>query len=118
LQVRAWYRKYGLQSEQLYHEPDDHLGLELSFLAHLAQLGLQALDQQDTAALDQLLREQQAFLGEHPLRWAQAWCDLVNQHARTDFYRGIAWMVNGALEESEEFLRDAISKLNDGEVSH
>ena len=73
LKVRKWYRDFGLQNEKLHHEPDDHIGLELSFLAYLAQLSLQALEQNDTIKLDQLLRDQQAFLTEHPLRWAQAW---------------------------------------------
>src|SRR3972149_6655669 len=36
LQVRNWYRRFGLEPEKIYHEPDDHIGLELTFLAHLA----------------------------------------------------------------------------------
>jgi len=114
LQVRAWYRRYGLQSEQLYHEPDDHIGLELSFLAYLSQMALTALDQENEAVFSRLLGDQHAFLTEHPLRWTQAWCDLVNQHARTDFYRGVALLVNGALKESDSFLQDAVSQLSEG----
>lgn len=113
LQVRECYRKYGLQIEQLYHEPDDHIGLELSFLAHLAQLALQATQENNPIEFENILRDQQAFLTEHPLRWAQTWCDLVDQHARTDFYRGIALIVNGALKESKIFLQDAVLNMND-----
>ncbi len=114
LQVRNWYRKYGLQIEKLYHEPDDHIGLALSFLAHLAQLALQASEQNDVTEFAKILRDQQAFLTEHPLRWVQTWCDLVDQHARTDFYRGVAFLVNGALKQCDIFLRDAVSNMNDG----
>ena len=114
LQVRAWYRRYGLQSEQLYHEPDDHIGLELSFLAHLAQLALQASEQNDETRFAKILRDQQAFLTEHPLRWTQTWCDLVDEHARTDFYRGVALLVNGALRETNGFLQDAVAQLSGG----
>ncbi|HMN15077.1 MAG TPA: molecular chaperone TorD family protein [Bellilinea sp.] len=111
LQVRNCYRKYGLQIEHLYHEPDDHIGLELSFLAHLAQLAVQALEQEGSAELIQLLHDQQAFLTEHPLRWSTTWCELVLQHARTDFYRGIALLINGALKASDEFITEALSQL-------
>ena len=99
LKVRAWYRKYGLQIEHLHNEPDDHLGMELGFLAHLAQFGLQALAHGDAEALDQLLSDQAAFLAEHPLAWTPKWCDLVDQHANTDFYRGIALLIRGTLHE-------------------
>lgn len=97
LQVRAWYRRYNLQIEKLYNEPDDHIGLELVFLAQMAQLGLQAIEQQDTTQLAKLLCDQQIFLSEHPLRWVQVWCDLVDQHAQTDFYRGIGHLTLGSL---------------------
>lgn len=116
LQVREWYRKYGLQSEKLYHEPDDHIGLELSFLAHLAQMTLQALDKHKDYEVVHLLQDQQVFITEHPLRWSQTWCDLVNQHAQTDFYRGIALIVNGALKETADmFVRIFPQETNEGD---
>ena len=44
LQVRGWYSRFGLEVIKLHQEPDDHIGLELEFLAHLANLGLQSLE--------------------------------------------------------------------------
>jgi TorA maturation chaperone TorD len=113
IQVREWYRKYGLQIEKLHHEPDDQIGLELSFLANLAQLAVQAAERRDEAELTRLLHDQQAFLTEHPLRWAQAWCDLVDRHARTDFYRGIALLVNGGLKTAGEMLVRMLAEAED-----
>jgi len=107
LQVRGWYRKYGLQIEHLHNEPDDHLGMELGFLAHLAQFGLQALAQDDAEAVSLLLSDQAAFLSEHLLAWAPKWCELVEQHANTDFYRGIALLVRGTLHEVATIARVA-----------
>jgi TorA maturation chaperone TorD len=99
LQVRRWYQRYGLQVQRLNQEPDDHLGLELAFLAHLAQAGVAALEQGHDAAAAELLDAQADFLAEHPLRWAAQWNALVQQHARTDFYRGIARLTVGVLAE-------------------
>lgn len=98
-QVRRWYRQFGLEVQRLNQEPDDHLGLELAFLAHLAQIGLAALEQGQEATLDQLLAAQREFLAAHPLRWVATWYDQVQQHARTDFYRGIARLTVGVLTE-------------------
>jgi TorA maturation chaperone TorD len=116
LQVRQWYRRFGLEPEKLYNEPDDHIGLELSFLAYLAQLGLQALNENDEGRFKQILQAQRQFILEHPLKWVADWSALVNRHAKTDFYHGLALLAHGALlvmaeqlpsELSEEYQRES-----------
>ncbi len=62
LDVRNWYRRFGLEADKIYREPDDHIGLEMIFLAHLATLGIQALDQQEPTHFDELLDAQRDFL--------------------------------------------------------
>lgn len=104
LQVREWYRRFGVESEKLYKEPDDHIGLELSFLAHLAKLGLQALDENDEIKFEQILQAQRQFISEHPLKWAPGWCKLVEENAGTDFYRGLAKLIRGTLFSLAESL--------------
>ncbi len=89
LQVRQWYSRFGLQVANLHNEPDDHIGLELEFVAHLANLALQAVDQKNDGSLEDLLQAQRDFLSEHLLRWEPAWANLVKKHANTDFYRGL-----------------------------
>jgi len=117
LQVRRWYQHYGLQAPRLNREPDDHLGLELAFLAHLAQAGVAALERGDAAAAGDLLAAQTGFLAEHPLRWAARWNELVQRHAVTDFYRGIARLTMGVLAELAALfdLKPAESALEEAE---
>lgn len=99
LDVRAWYRRYDLIPEKLYREPDDHIGLELIFTAHMAQLAVQALEKRDEASFEELIQAQKGFLSEHLLRWGPTWCNLVEKNTRMDFYRGIACILRGALTE-------------------
>lgn len=99
LAVRTWYSRFGLAAVNLRKEPDDHIALELFFMAHLAKLGLAAIESQDSPGLDQALAAQRDFLVEHLYRWAPLWGDLVCQHAQTDFYPGVALLVQGALHE-------------------
>jgi TorA maturation chaperone TorD len=105
LDVRAWYARFDLQIVNLNHEPDDHIGLELEFLAHLARLGLDALDAGDAQRFEQLLDAQRQFFVQHPLRWAPKWCYTVTKHALTDFYRGVALIVAGGLSELAAVLQ-------------
>jgi len=104
LEVRSWYQRFGLQSEKLYREPDDHIGLELAFLAHLAKLGIQALGEEDPEQFAALLDAQRNFLSEHMLRWAPRFCEQVVAEAKTDFYRGMALLMRGALFDLAELL--------------
>ncbi len=104
LEVRGWYRRFGLQSDKLYREPDDHIGLELAFIAHLAKLGIQALGEEDPEQFAALLDAQRKFLSEHMLRWAPGFCEKVVAEARTDFYKGMAFLIRGALFDLAELL--------------
>jgi putative dimethyl sulfoxide reductase chaperone len=110
LQVRQWYSRFGLQAERLYREPDDHIGLELGFVAHLASLTLQAIDLDDQDTFNKTLQAQRDFLSEHLLRWGPAWAKLVKQHAETDFYRGLAHLTIGALLAAAELLKVEMPK--------
>jgi TorA maturation chaperone TorD len=100
LEVREWYRRFGLEAEHLHREPDDHIGLELAFLVYLAQLGTAKLeDGGQQANFEQILQSQKEFLSEHLLRWAPAFCEQVCDEANTLFYRGAALLTCGALTE-------------------
>lgn len=101
-QVRAAYREFGRVAPALHREPDDHLGLELDFLSHLSVRALDALEAGDENTLDVTLAAQQAFLTDHVLTFAPAFTDLVREHARTDFYRGAALLVDGVLARARD----------------
>ncbi|MEP7356512.1 MAG: molecular chaperone TorD family protein [Anaerolineales bacterium] len=103
-QVRHWYERFGLAPSSAVREPEDHLGLELAFLAQLAAMGLKALDEQRPAEVDQLLAAQHQFLREHPLRWVPTWYGLVEQNARTEFWRAVAQLTNGAVQAVADHL--------------
>ena len=109
IQVREWFARFGLQIERFNKEPDDHIGLELSFVSHLASRALQVLEE-DQASFEALLQAQRDFLSEHLLRWGPAWATLVKQHAETDFYRALAHLTHGALLAAAEVLQIKMPK--------
>jgi TorA maturation chaperone TorD len=98
LEVREWYGRYGLQLERKNREPDDHLGLELLFVSHLLTLLLQAQGRPDGLSAEAIAGDLREFLCAHPLRWARTWAAAVLGNARSDFYKGLALLVVGALE--------------------
>src|SRR4029078_9944686 len=69
LEVRAFYNRFGVQAPSLGKEPYDHIGLELSFIAHLCVLGLDAIDASDEDAQNAMIASVGDFLEQHLLRW-------------------------------------------------
>jgi TorA maturation chaperone TorD len=104
LQVRNWYRKFGLVSEKLYKEPDDHISLEFMFLTHLAGQTILAIEAGSLENSNHYLAAQKEFCEDHLSRWAVVFFDQLYDYARTDFFRGLARLGKGAFLEVLQFL--------------
>lgn len=109
LQVRAFYRRFGLQVPRLNRDPDDHVALELELLATLAGRALDALDSVGSSGrehgygaaagtVDELLAAIGSFLDEHVLAWVPRFGELVSEHARTDFVTALGHLLVGTLD--------------------
>lgn len=105
LDVRKWYRRFGLEVERLNAEPDDHIGLELAFMSRLTALALKAGEENNAADFGQFLAAQREFFSEHLLQWGPAFSALVIEKARTDFYRGIGHLTLGSLMAVAKLLQ-------------
>ena len=100
LQVRALYEAFGMQAPALHREPDDHLALELDFLATLSERAVEAAGAGDGEQIGRCLQAQRDFLQDHLLAWAPGCLTLVEAHAETDYYRGAARLARGSLAAS------------------
>lgn len=105
LQVRHEYQRFGMPIPHLYNEPEDHLGLELRFVAYLCELGLGAIDLNQPDALNPVTGEISSFLTEHLLKWAPECLRLVIKHASSDYYRGCAHLTLGCIAHTNEVIR-------------
>jgi putative dimethyl sulfoxide reductase chaperone len=111
LEVRTWYRRFGLEPEKLHQEPDDHIGLELIFISHLSMFAIRALEDQDDALYSRLMDARREFLEKHPGTWALTWCALVEKISKTDFYQGVAALTRGALSELAATMEVSLAKV-------
>ena len=100
LQVRELYERFGVQAPAIHREPDDHLGLELAFVATLSDLAARAAAAADARQLTKCFETQKDFLQDHLLAWAPTCLALVDKHAETGYYRGAALLALGSLAES------------------
>lgn len=93
MSVRKFYDKFGIIVSDFNIEADDHIGLELDFMYQVNELCLKMAVEnkpQEVRNLKQILKEQQAFLQQHLLRFAPEFSKLVEKEADTQFFVGLA----------------------------
>ncbi len=99
-QVRAWYRRHGLGTADWRKRPDDHLVLQLQFLAHLFG--------QNKCA--DPLSEAAQFMDEHLLRWLPDFAQRVAKRCATPFYAALALLTMAYCEELRELLAQILAQ--------
>jgi len=105
------YAAEGLDRIAAFNEPEDHIAIELEFMAHLCQQTLGALEQGDRKTGAAYLQKQKTFLEKHLLVWAPQFCDDVLQAAQSDFYKGIAQLTKDLLASEPETIDELLKEL-------
>ena len=100
VQVRAFYARFDLTAPRVGRDPDDHIGLELAFVAALANRALDALEAGDVAERARLLDALREFLDEHLLTWGPDLMVLIGERAETAFYQGVSALGFEALQHA------------------
>lgn len=100
LRVRALYARFGLVFPEASRQPDDHIGLELEFLARLSAATVERMVVGDEEGVQVLLAGQRECLEEHLLRWAEAFVTKVEAASATGFYSGVARLTLGVLRSA------------------
>lgn len=103
LEVREAYRSLALQAPRLNREPDDHIGLELEFVAQSCLRAIGALEQGSQHDAERYVRLGADFMRDHLLEWAPQMLEAVLVEARTDFMRALAYLSLGALTSHRRF---------------
>jgi TorA maturation chaperone TorD len=116
LEVREFYARFGLQIPRIDREPDDHIGYELLFLAHLMGQAARALDAGDVEAAARLVGAAHTFFVEHPQQWVAFFIERLAQRARTDYYRGLAYLLKGSVKALPTLFHDYLASIEEARV--
>ncbi len=110
-EVLEMYRQMGLDKVSEFTEPEDHIAVELSFMAHLARETATALESKKVPEAKRYTELQKRFLSEHLARWTPKLCDDIQRAAKLDFYRGIAMVTRGFVSMDFSMLDDFLEEL-------
>lgn len=104
LNVRRAYLKYSFLPSNYPHEADDHLGLELDFMAHLSQVAQDHFDQGRLEEMKAILADQQAFLRDHLLLWIGDFAQDIQKSKTHYFYPPMADLTKHIVKIDAELL--------------
>ena len=105
LAARGWYRRYGLEFDAKNREPDDHIGLMLSFLAVLADRERALLEAgQPTERIEE---DQLVFIERHPATFVGRWAEACAE-STSFLYAGLALLAQAAVEGRARDLREVL----------
>ena len=103
MNLSALYASKGLtMREDMFKIMEDHIGLELNYMAALLK---EEADAKEASVADQLHSEQNDFFQSHLINWALQFAADIYKYTERDFYKGIARMTMGFMEAEQAFYR-------------
>lgn len=103
LAIKEFYAQFGVEIDTGEREPEDHIGLIFTFLAHLTEMALQQDIDDDKPS--PVLCALEKFLTEHVLTWAPRMLHIMREQAETDFYKGISLAAEGTLRQFAQLVK-------------
>ena len=106
LEAKGFYRRAGLLPDETVLEPADYLCVELDFMKQLC-LREESLRRQekDEETIAQTITLEEEFLRLHLGHWVGEFCSAVVKHASTDFYRGLALILDAYIRIETKWLQ-------------
>ena len=111
LQVRAIYRRYGLESRYGCSQPDDHVAVELEFYAALQMKALGDLAMGRTGGFAALIQAQQSFFTLHLYPWVPAFCEAIGSRSTSSLFRGLAACTKEVLAREPNVLEHLLTSI-------
>lgn len=106
VQVIEAYAKAGFSDIDLEAGPQDHVAVELKFIALLALREAEAWQADDKTSAHRRLIQQRDFLNQHLAAWAPRWADAIIEQARAPLFAALAGLLKAGIEQAALELND------------
>ena len=91
-QVKREYLRAGFEKNPDFTEPEDHMAVELAFMAMLCEKTREELAKGNEEAAEALIGKQKKFIAEHLMSWLDRFTAALKKAADEGFY---AWLALG-----------------------
>ena len=113
------YHAHGLKKPDHCDVHEDHVALELDFMAKLSSDALNAAEREDDTALLKTLAESLSFARGHLLNWLPGFSTDVAKYAETPFYAAAAQIALAFTQLDASMVEELLKELHGtaGEIS-
>ncbi|WP_139651235.1 TorD/DmsD family molecular chaperone [Raoultibacter phocaeensis] len=108
LKVREAYRSENMLPSQYPRVSDDHIAIELDFMAKLSEKSCTALEAKDREECQRLLAVQRSFVREHLLAWVSAYAADVAEDAPGSLYACAGSLMAAFLPVDDQVLGELL----------
>ncbi|MCC6345990.1 MAG: molecular chaperone TorD family protein [Nitrospirales bacterium] len=104
--VMESYRDAGFAVSPHWREPEDHIAIELEFMANVSRVAYEAAERGDSEGLRRSLHCQKEFMEQHLAMWVPHFCALLAARAEdVGFYQAVSHLTAGFLEMDCDLLK-------------
>lgn len=114
LAVQEFYEAWGVTAADRKAGPADHIGIECSFLAYLAENAARDCQDGEMARSASCVAAQLSFIECHPLRFMARFCRRLAEISDQSFYRALADFLEFYMEQDAQLLRDLARTETEG----
>jgi TorA maturation chaperone TorD len=111
IETERLYRSEGLAPNYGQVDFADHIGTELTFMAHLCRQQAKALAEGNREAACCLEEKQQRFACNHLFKWAEDFCEVLEDSAATHFFKGLARMLHAFIAMEKKVVQEADERV-------
>lgn len=109
MEVLAAYRSAGFAKAEEWNDGEDHIALELDFMRALNEQAIDQLKRGNERKAVRIAKKQLTFLQSHLVSWVPMMTADLKKFARTDLYRGLAYLTEGFLRSDKALLTGLLS---------
>jgi TorA maturation chaperone TorD len=105
------YREVGLGKREDFSEPEDHLSLELAYMAHLSRWSISSIETGKREEVEKYYRYQKDFLKDHLLPWIPRLVRGLSEISPSTFYKALGYLLEGYIKIDLEFLDSLLPEV-------
>lgn len=111
LHVQEAYRQNGFEIATKNRQLEDHMGLELIFLASVSDVLIRALNDNDYQTAHSIVKGQIEFISNHPLTWIADFFNDASRNESIGFYSALIELIWGVLIWDSTLLNDMLHEV-------
>jgi TorA maturation chaperone TorD len=109
------YGKEGLTKRKDFTEPEDHLAVELAFMANLCRWSNSSIQKGAKEETERSYRSQERFLGNHLNQWVSRFTKGLLDVNPSGFYKAFAYLLKGYVNVDRAWIDELLSEIGAGE---